>query len=100
MRFMKEREFQSQVVSLAKRLGYSVYHTYDSRRSEPGFPDLVCVRDRVIFVELKTEKGRLSAAQRTWIERLANADAEIYVWRPGGLDGNCPHTHTPQPKGV
>ena len=35
--FARERDFQSTVCQLAKTLGCVVYHTHDSRRSEPGF---------------------------------------------------------------
>ena len=37
---LNEKKFQSQVVRIAKVFGWLCYHTYDSRRSEPGFPDL------------------------------------------------------------
>jgi hypothetical protein len=39
--------------SLVHLLGWRVYHTWDSRKSEPDFPDLVLVRDRVMFAELQ-----------------------------------------------
>jgi hypothetical protein len=71
-----EKQFQTAVVDMARWLGWSVYHTHDSRRSEPGFPDLVLVSDRVIFAELKTTTGVLAPAQRRWLERLAEAFAE------------------------
>ena len=78
-----EKQFQAAVVQFAKLTGWLVYHTHDSRRSEPGFPDLVLVRDdRIIYAELKTERGRMSAAQRTWQEALICAGAEHRVWRP------------------
>jgi hypothetical protein len=66
--------------------GWFVYHTYDSRRSEPGFPDLTMVHSGVVFAELKTDKGRLTADQEAWLERLRSAGAEVYVWRPRDLD--------------
>lgn len=82
---MKESEFQAQVIALAKRLGWIVYHTHDSRRSEKGFPDLVLVRDRVLFRELKTDKGRLSPEQKFWGELLSKAGSDYAVWRPSDM---------------
>ena len=82
---LTEREWQAQVVTLARTLGWATYHTFDSRRSQPGMPDLILVRDRVLFAELKRESGRLSAAQEEWLARLRAAGAEVYVWRPSHL---------------
>lgn len=79
---MLEREWQQQVVKLLRTLGYRAYHTHDSRRSQPGFPDLVAVRDRVIYLELKTDTGRLSHPQVSWLMSLHRAGAEVYVARP------------------
>jgi hypothetical protein len=80
-----EAELQAQVISLARWRGFLVYHTYDSRRSPPGFPDLVLVRPPCLyFVELKSERGKLSPDQELWLDTLAGAtnSPEVYVWRP------------------
>ena len=80
---MTEKQFQAQVVQLATTLGYLVYHTYDSRRSQAGFPDLVLVgRGRVVFVELKTAKGRVSPAQKIWLSKLREVHPHVYLLRP------------------
>lgn len=85
-----EKELQSQLfgtkVGIAKIMGWACYHTLKSKGSEPGFPDWTLARDRVIFVELKTEKGRLSEAQIGWVNLLRKADAEVYVVRPRHLE--------------
>ena len=75
----------TEVVKLAKLMGWVYYHTYDSRRSEPGFPDLVLVKDRVLYRELKTETGRLSGKQKAWGERLRRAGQSWEVWRPSQM---------------
>lgn len=73
-----------QVEDLARLSGWLCYHTYSSRRSVPGFPDLVMVRPpRVIFAELKSEKGRLRDAQREWLDALRRCESvEARLWRP------------------
>ena len=85
---LSERDFQAQLIQLAELTGWRTYHTYDSRRSNPGFPDLVLVRaPRVIFAELKRERGRVTDAQRAWAEELAEcAGVEYYLWRPSDWD--------------
>ena len=80
-----EKQFQAQVIQVAKLFGWHYYHPYDSRRSPPGFPDLVLVKDRVLFRELKTDKGRVSPAQKTWGVKLTDAGADWSIWRPAQL---------------
>lgn len=80
---LTEKQFQQQVVDLARLFGYFVYHTYDSRRSEAGYPDLTLLRgQRLIFAELKTEKGRIRPTQQVWLDALKAAGQEAYLWRP------------------
>jgi hypothetical protein len=82
---MPEREFQAEVIRLAKLLGWRVYHTFNSRRSASGFPDLVLVRDRVMYAELKTDRGKPTPLQLEWAQALTGAGAEVYLWRPAEL---------------
>ncbi len=79
---ISEKEFQAAVLVKAKRNGWLVYHTHDSRKSEAGFPDLVLVRGSVIFAELKSETGKPTAGQLKWIDALHIAGAEVCCWRP------------------
>lgn len=81
-----EKDWQRQVVQLAKTLGWRrPMHIYDARRSEPGWPDLALIRDRLVLLELKTETGRVSDPQRSWLTALTRADVEAYVARPRHL---------------
>ena len=81
--FPTERAFQDAVCEMAKTLGCLVYHTHDSRRSEPGFPDLVIVGRRgVLYRELKQPTGRMSEAQNEWLSKLVLAGQNAAVWRP------------------
>ena len=83
---LPEAEFQSIVLEMAEQAGWDKrYHTYDSRRSEAGFPDLVLVRDCVLWIELKSSKGALTPPQKDWLEALAAAGQECHVWRPKDL---------------
>jgi hypothetical protein len=97
-----EKEFQRQVVQLARLLGWMAYHTYDSRRSTPGFPDLVLVKPpKVIFAELKVGRRRPTVPQLVWLQSLASSGQDVRLWRPtdwpeierllkGDLDGAPP----------
>jgi hypothetical protein len=38
-----------------------------------------------MFRELKTERGRLSDDQRTWLRALTAAGIDAAVWRPADL---------------
>ncbi len=81
---VSEKAFMAEVVALARRHGWLVFHTTDSRKSQAGFPDLVLLRgNRLIVAELKTATGKLGADQKTWIEAFAAAGAMACVWRPG-----------------
>lgn len=83
-----EKQLQQDVMDLARRLGWSAYHPWDSRRSACGFPDVTLARasnvgGRVIFAELKTEKGKLTPDQERWLAVLAATGCvETYLWRP------------------
>lgn len=81
-----EKDWSRSVRALAQQLGWTVYHTHDSRKSDVGFPDYVLVRDRVVFLELKREKTRATDKQAGWLLKLAAAGAEVYLARPRHLD--------------
>jgi hypothetical protein len=88
-----EKQFEAQVRQLAHLYGWLCYHTWRSIHSPAGFPDLVLVRadgrpggNRLIFAELKTVRGKLTAAQQQWLEALRQTAAEVYVWRPDDWD--------------
>lgn len=87
-----ERDFTAQVIGnytnpgLARQLGWKCYHVLRSKGSEAGYPDWTLVRERVMFLELKREAGRLSDAQKGWLRALIEANAEAYVVRPSQLE--------------
>ena len=85
---VNEKQLDAAVRELATLFGWLRYHTFDSRRSPRGFPDLVLVRPpRLIAAELKAENGRLTAKQAEWLDALGRCPGiETYVWRPQDLD--------------
>ena len=98
-RAMSEDELQSLISGpksgMALQLGYLCYHTRDSRRSNPGFPDLCMVGNkRLIFAELKSETGKVTLEQQDWLNRLDVIERKTKgvvvarLWRPSDwLDG-------------
>ncbi len=83
-----EKDFLQSVRDMARLSGWMAYHTYRSDRSEPGFPDLVlCRPPRVVFAELKTEKGKVSACQKLWLDNLKKCEGvSVFLWRPSDWD--------------
>ena len=90
-KYITERDFTQTVIDLAQRCGWLVYHQFEqkvyARRVGAGFPDLVLLKaHRIIFAELKSQKGVFTAAQQEWITQLRAARSspyiQVYVWRP------------------
>lgn len=80
---LTEAEFQQKITDRATALGWLVYHTYNSRRSAAGFPDLfLCRSGRALAIEVKSESGRVSSAQQQWLEALNHTAIEAYLVRP------------------
>lgn len=87
MKQLSEKDLQSSVVEVLRWKGWLCYHTHDSRRSQPGFPDLVAVRgSTLIFVEFKTEKGKVKDEQHDWLTRLSLAHGDVFLVRPSTMD--------------
>lgn len=84
---VSEKEFQDTVTDALSLFGWLWYHTHDSRRSNKGFPDVVAVRgQRVLFIELKREDGRVTVEQKDWLLKLRDAGREAFVLRPSQMD--------------
>lgn len=82
---MSEQALQAAVIQMCRMFGIEWYHTYDSRRSKKGFPDLVLCGSRLLYRELKTQVGKLTAEQEKWGTRLRSAGQSWDVWRPEDL---------------
>ena len=94
---ISEAAWQEQVTQLAGLLGWQFLHVrrtigrhgqWTTATSVTGFPDLLLWHEsqvRVVAAELKSERGRLTAAQRAVLRSLELAGLETYVWRPSQL---------------
>lgn len=95
---ISERRFQGQVVRLAEMLGWRVWHDNATNapracvvcrapqavvRNAAGLPDLILIRrPRVVWVELKSQRGKLTDDQWRYLEELKASRQEAYCWRP------------------
>lgn len=107
---MTEMEFQRQVTDLATIFGWSWAHFRPAQTAKgwrtpvsgplgKGFPDLILVRERdrrLIFAELKADKGRLTDEQAAVLSALGELEGpdrgpletqvQVVVWRPVDFD--------------
>lgn len=89
---LTEKTWELQIIGtqnhpgVARQVGFRVYHTLRSKGSQPGWPDWVLVRERIVYLELKSETGKPSQAQKEWIVALLNAGGEVYIARPRHLE--------------
>jgi hypothetical protein len=97
-----EREFQRDVLALAKLHGWLAAHFRPARTVRrdgsvryqtpvqadgAGFPDLVLLRDGVLLVaELKTDTGRTTKEQDAWLAAFRAAGVAASVWRPRDMN--------------
>lgn len=81
---MTEAELQNNIIELVKYMPTLLYyHTYDSRRSNPGFPDLVIAGPNgVMYRELKSARGKVTDDQFRWLRALELSGQDVAVWRP------------------
>lgn len=96
-RMVTEKDFQSQVIQLARLLGWRVAHFRSIcdrqgiwrtpvQADGAGWPDLFMVRrDRAIAAELKRELSKAMPEQDIWLYKLAQTCVETYIWRPSDL---------------
>jgi hypothetical protein len=93
LRRISERDWQAHVIKIATLKGWRYYHPPDNRpvngriqKVVSGFPDLCLIKGtRMIFAELKKEKGLVSPEQQEWIEAIEGCNIAVYVWRPSDL---------------
>lgn len=95
---LSEQGFQRAVIDLAHLRGWMVaaFRPCEARKGwrtpmqgDVGYPDLTMARrGRVVFAELKSEKGRLSPGQEAWRSAIRGVWTirEHHVWRPSDWD--------------
>ena len=82
-----EAMLQAVVITMAERLGFLTYSIPDSRRTNPGYPDVHIVGHGVsVYVECKTAKGRVRREQKTWLAELQRAGIPAMILRPKDVD--------------
>lgn len=83
---LTEAAFMRAVIRLAKEHAWLCYHTHDSRRSLPGYPDLTLVhpeRHVALWAELKVPGGVMTLAQQRWLAALGQVEGtEAHLWYP------------------
>lgn len=80
---MTEKQLQQNVQATLRAFGWMSYHTWLSVRSVAGYPDIVAIRgNRLIAIELKSERGDVRPEQQEWLDAFAAAGSEAVIWRP------------------
>jgi len=88
---MTEKDLQAKVRRVATVNGWRAFCWWSSQHSPAGWPDLVLVREvnesqaHMIFVELKSEKGKVGPEQEEAHRLLRLTGHGVYVWRPSDL---------------
>ena len=105
---LSERDLQKQVRAMLYQFGWKTAVTWTSLHSPKGFPDIFAVRyaactlqqcesdehpTEAVAIELKSEKGKVSAEQEAWLDLLRRLPGVKFAgvirpsqWYAGELD--------------
>jgi hypothetical protein len=95
---MLERDIQESIRQTAQQFGWSsrashpkgfFYHTWSSKKSEKGFPDIVMSDGtHLIIAEVKRNRpqGKVSDEQKNMLDVFASHIPHTYLWREDDLD--------------
>lgn len=90
---MDEKSWQDWIIREATDHGWKTYHTHNSRRSQPGYPDLAMVHPDhgYVLLELKREPtpknpAKLRPEQRQWLALLQRVGQRAYLARPRDIE--------------
>ena len=80
---LKEKDITHQIRSVLKTFGIFHYKNHGGLGSAPGLPDITgCLKDgRGFWIEVKTDKGRLSPHQERFIQNINDAGGLAFVAR-------------------
>jgi len=79
-----EQQIRLGIKRLLMQLGFAVWDMEQNRptRQTPGFSDLVAMgHGQILFIEVKTPKGRLSEYQKLFGSAVTNNYGTYLVWR-------------------
>jgi hypothetical protein len=79
---LSEDAWTSWVLDAASLRGWRFWHDRDSRLNARGFPDLLLLRDRSVWAELKSETGLVRPGQVEFAADLTRAGQPWHLWRP------------------
>ena len=84
---MTENELKQQVLKLARKNGWAVYHVPQRTMHNgggSGYPDLTLARDgEILWIELKQQRGAASPQQLLWAMALGG---RWHLIRPSDLE--------------
>jgi hypothetical protein len=96
---MTENELKDIVISVAKRYGWLIHHDLPAQNNrgrwltniqgDAGFPDLLMVHPvsgKILAVELKSERGKLSPLQKRWLMAFDAGGIFNSVWKPSDME--------------
>ena len=96
---MSEADLKEIVISVAKRYGWLIHHDLPAQNSrgrwltnvqgDAGFPDLILlhpVSGKLLAVELKAERGKLSPLQKRWLMAFDAGSHFNSVWKPSDME--------------
>lgn len=80
---MTEQQIQADVKAYLEYKGYFVFKVHQQGKyCYKGISDLIAIKDGItIFVEVKTDKGKLRPEQMAFMDSIADKGGKYYVVR-------------------
>lgn len=83
----EEKQFENKVKRYLKSKNIYYFKYFGNAYSTPGILDLtLCINGKFVGVELKAEKGKVSALQEYNIKRIKESGGIAIVLRPSEFD--------------